>query len=1115
MSFTFDSHANAAFGLVVTPPSPPTTGTTMGLSAGAGALMPAVPFNATVGQGRSSEIVRVLAITGDNITSMLRAQEGTTALAITAGMFFGNSITVKALTDIESAINALPPFAIQSLSAGAAVATGPQIVFSNSNGVSFGLNGNTLTASVLPGGAGLSAGLNSQNTGTVNFANGNGVTFGLSNNGTMTASVRTDYQSSGAYLTTAMASNAATISAINFSAGTTSQNLSALTMSNGNGISFGLNGSVITATVATNYQSQGAYLTTAMQSNAATISNFNFSAGTTSQNLSNLVFANSNGVSFGLNGSTITASAAGVGGGGAAVSAGANSQNTGTVNFANSNGISFGLSNNGTLTASYTVPSTAGLISNINLSAGTTSANLSALTFANSNGLSFGLNAGTVTASYTVPSVAGFITTARASNDAIGLNTALTANGVSVTANSSGLSLNFPAFLTTAMQSNAATISNLNFSAGTTSQNLSKLTFADSNGISFGLNGSVVTATVVTSYLTSQSNQAFSASGGSSAFQTLVFSNGSGVTFSNSNGSLMATVATNYQSQGAYLTTAMASNAATISNVNISAGTTSGNLSAMVFSNLNGVSFGLNGSVVTASVGVGGGGGAAISAGANSQNTGTVNFANGNGVTFGLSNNGTMTASVTAQGYATSTAGGGGMALTFNSSGLSISHEADSYFTGWQLAGNTSGTSSSGLTAEDRIYFSGGNGVTLSGSSQSLVFSVATNYQSQGAYLTTARASNDAIGLNTALTANGVAWTVNSSGLSLSVPAFLTTAMASNAATISNINVSAGTTSRNVSALTFGNAGGVSFGYDGTNVTAVAPAGAPSPVNFSAGTTSNNLASVVFSNSNGISFGLNGSTITMSHLEATLSQWDLPAYGSSMQTNSTLANNSLYFQPFDLDQYVNAYRINFFASVGTQSGSTQNSTWAAGHTASMALYARDSVISNSTQITSFWSCSFFLNVSGSSNTNMTATVPFGISNSTAVSTQQGSSSTFLAQSVGGFRVIPVPISSTLSPGRYWLAFAQSTGTTNTNMGSFNLSYLQQSQGNLAFRPFGISSAASNASFLNFYEGLGTYSATSNVFPGTVVMNSDRIRAGTANTRVFFNISGYTTATNML
>jgi hypothetical protein len=64
-----------------------------------------------------------------------------------------------------------------------------------------------------------------------------------------------------AYLTTAAAATG--ISAINVSAGTTSSNVSAITFSNGSGVSFGFDGSNITATVATNYQSPGAYLTTA------------------------------------------------------------------------------------------------------------------------------------------------------------------------------------------------------------------------------------------------------------------------------------------------------------------------------------------------------------------------------------------------------------------------------------------------------------------------------------------------------------------------------------------------------------------------------------------------------------------------------------------------------------------------------------------------------------------------------------------------------------------------------------------------------------------------------------------------------------------------------------
>lgn len=103
---------------------------------------------------------------------------------------------------------------------------------------------------------------------------------------------------------------------------------------------------------------------------------------------------------------TITISGgAGGGGGGIAASAGTQSVSTGTVKWADSNGISFGMSLSSQITASYTVPSTAGLISFINVSAGTTSNDLTHFVFSNSNGLAFGLNGSTITGSYTVPVV--------------------------------------------------------------------------------------------------------------------------------------------------------------------------------------------------------------------------------------------------------------------------------------------------------------------------------------------------------------------------------------------------------------------------------------------------------------------------------------------------------------------------------------------------------------------------------------------------------------------------------------------------------------------------------------------------------------------------------------
>ena len=164
---------------------------------------------------------------------------------------------------------------------------------------------------------------------------------------------------------------------INVSAGTTSNLLSAFTLSNSNNVSFGLNGSTITASATV----------------ASTQASINVSAGTTSNNVSALTFSNGSNVSFGLNGSTLTASVASsltaVN-----VSAGTTSNNLSAFTFSNGSGVSFGL-NGSIITASVAA---GGTLSAINISAGTTSNNLTAVTFANSNGISFGLNGSVVTA---------------------------------------------------------------------------------------------------------------------------------------------------------------------------------------------------------------------------------------------------------------------------------------------------------------------------------------------------------------------------------------------------------------------------------------------------------------------------------------------------------------------------------------------------------------------------------------------------------------------------------------------------------------------------------------------------------------------------------------------
>lgn len=208
-----------------------------------------------------------------------------------------------------------------AVSAGSQVATTNTVVFANSNGISFGMSGSSqITASyTVPVQT------------AYQFDNSNGVSFGT-NAGTVTASVRTDYQSAGAYLTTAANST---------------HSHGAISMS----LAGGLSGT---------YSSASSGLTLSLTQAAGAVSPINFSAGTTSSSLTAVTFGDGGNVTFGLgtgaSAGVITASAPSGGAGGVALSAGSQSIGTGTVAFANSNGISFGMSGSNQITASYTVP---------------------------------------------------------------------------------------------------------------------------------------------------------------------------------------------------------------------------------------------------------------------------------------------------------------------------------------------------------------------------------------------------------------------------------------------------------------------------------------------------------------------------------------------------------------------------------------------------------------------------------------------------------------------------------------------------------------------------------------------------------------------------------------
>ncbi len=803
-------------------------------------------------------------------------------------------------------VSSLVTAGIQSISAGTTRATAGQLVFSNSNGVSFGISGSTLTASASGaggGGAALSAGSQSANTGTVVFSNSNGITFGMSGSSRITAShdgltSQSNQALSGSngsftFQTASFGnSNGASFYTTN---GSVVLSYSAPVFSNSNNVSFGLNGSTITATA------------TMVQSNQTVGwyagSNTTGQSSSSTRDARSLSVIGAGIISVGLsNGDLIiSASAAGAADGYNILAAGTQTANTtGSVLFSDSNGISFGMSGNTRITASYTVPSTAGLLSNVNLSAGTLAQNLSNIVLSNSNGVSFGLNASTITGSVaagatatgnlgavaggTQTATSGTIVFSDSNGVSFGLSgsTRMTASVAAQSAQSLGL---YGSSQTTGQSSSSTVdarslsivgaggvsvgLSNGSFivsggaggggvgmSAGTQSVNTGTVVFSDSNGISFGMSGS---SRITASYTVPAAT---------------VFSNSNNVSFG-LNGSTItatATFAQSVQSVGLYAssqTTGQSSSTtvdarslsvrgmgvasvgysagellisvpAAAGTMNVSAGTTSGNLSQLVFSNLNGVSFGLNGSTITASA-TAGAGTINFSAGTTSQNLTQLVFSNSNNVSFGL-NGSTVTGTVTVPAqtvqtlgvFATSNTTGQSSSSTFDARSLTVrgygiisagmsggsllisSPDSTSFnplSVGFSTGGNTAGTTGFGT---DRVVFAGGNNITLSGST------------------------------------NAGSMTITISG-----------------GAAGGVGLSAGTQSVNTGTVVFSDSNGISFGMSGSSritasYTVPSTAGLLSNINVSAGTTSQNLSGLVFSNSNGVSFGLNGSTITAS-----------------------------------------------------------------------------------------------------------------------------------------------------------------------------------------------------------------------------------------------------------
>jgi len=110
--------------------------------------------------------------------------------------------------------------------------------------------------------------------------------------------------------------------------------------------------------------------------------------------------------------------------------------------------------------------------------------------------------------------------------------------------------------------------------------------------------------------------------------------------------------------------------------------------------------------------------------------------------------------------------------LNVNTNGvaLSLSVPNDDY-NGWNLVGNTAGTSGSTITTQGALYFSGGNNITLSGNSNTIVISAGAGGGTTNQTGPNIAASNGTITSGTVVFANsnGVSFGLNGSTMTASV----------------------------------------------------------------------------------------------------------------------------------------------------------------------------------------------------------------------------------------------------------------------------------------------------------------------------------------------------------
>lgn len=539
----------------------------------------------------------------------------------------------------------------------------------------------------------------------------------------------------------------------------------------------------------------------------------------------------------------------------------------------------------------------------------------------------------------------------------------------------------------------------------------------------------------------------------------------------------------------------------------------------LALTNLSGTTAsGSGGLTLSLAAGVGGPGGAAVfSAGTSSGSLSSLVFSNSNGVSFGL-NGSTITVAHNALTTAmASDAGSIFMATSERSNLISTSQSSLFQPSGAYLTTAMASNAGSGFmsTGERNNYFYTSNNTFLTTAMQSNVSScfMLTGernnyfYTSNNTFLTTAMASNAGSNfvatsqsalfqpsgayLTTAMQSNAGSLFVATSQSSALQHTSVTSAITSNAfptANTTNLIGSAYTTHSHTQYLTtamLSDAGSLFQSTGNYLTTAMASNAGSNFVAASAAFSGNNASGTIASNGISISVAAPGggaAQVLKTFIPGEEFKW--------AQGSVSLGQRTLYICPAYLPGNLTATCVKL--PVMITNSSLASSSGSVAQTIRFGIYTTNST--NSLVLDTHYTTGFTLSAVNSSNVSRSISIATALGNSTSYNYfNTNSNGLSLSSQVHGPRELILPCYVSLTPGPYWFAYHQSSALSGTSNSVFAMSHIVMSSQTQA--PFGLATASTTAGGIARDIGMGSYSVTTGGLPNRISF-SEIVKAAT-------------------